>query len=307
MITKGKDDMEDAAREPHYDERMPRWFLRPIRSGRNLSEVTRILRHRGLHTVCESARCPNRMECFSSRTATFMILGDVCTRNCSFCGVEKGTPLPVDGREPAMVAEAAEEMGLNHVVITSVTRDDLPDGGASHFAACIREVRKRLPRASVEVLTPDFRGSLKALGTVMGEGPDVFNHNLETVAELYPRVRPMADYRRSLGLLARAKEFCPRAKVKSGIMVGLGESREQLRRTFWDLAEAGCDILTIGQYLRPSRRQLPVARFVPPEEFEELKEEAERAGVPVVVSAPLVRSSYRASEFLGEGHACHPS
>jgi len=257
--------------------------------------------------VCESARCPNRMECFSSRTATFMILGDVCTRNCSFCGVEKGTPLPVNGREPAMVAEAAEEMGLDHVVITSVTRDDLPDGGASHFAACIREVRKRLPGATVEVLTPDFRGSLKALETVMREGPEVFNHNLETVEELYARVRPMADYRRSLALLARAKELSPRVKIKSGLIVGLGERKEQLRRTFWDLAEAGCDILTIGQYLRPSRRQLPVARFVPPEEFEELKEEAERAGVPVVVSAPLVRSSYRASEFLGEGHACRLS
>lgn len=297
----------DAAREPHYAERMPRWFLRPIRSGRNLNEVMGILRSRGLHTVCESARCPNRMECFSSRTATFMILGDVCTRNCSFCGVEKGTPLPVDGEEPAKVAEAAVEMGLEHVVITSVTRDDLPDGGASHFAACIREVRRRLPRATVEVLTPDFRGSLKALETVMREGPEVFNHNLETVEELYARVRPMADYRRSLALLARAKELSPRVKIKSGLIVGLGERKEQLRRTFGDLAGVGCDILTIGQYLRPSRRQLPVARFLTPEEFDELKEEAVRAGIPVVVSAPLVRSSYRAAEVLEVWNTVYPS
>lgn len=210
----------------------------------------------------------------------------------------------MDEEEPGRVADAAAQMGLEYVVITSVTRDDLPDGGASHFAACIREVRSRLPRAKVEVLTPDFQGSAEALETVLREGPEVFNHNLETVEELYPRVRPMADYRRSLGLLGRAKELYPGVKVKSGIMVGLGESRKQLRRLFVDLAEVGCDILTIGQYLRPSRRQLPVERFVPLEEFEEMKTEAEMAGIPVVVSSPLVRSSYRAADVLEEGRGC---
>lgn len=282
--------------EPHYRERMPRWLLRPIRSGRNLCEVTRILRSRGLNTVCESARCPNRMECFSSRTATFMILGDICTRDCTFCGVEKGCPLPVDKEEPVRLAEAAAEMGLEHVVITSVTRDDLADGGAGQFAAALREVRKRLPASTLEVLTPDFQGSEVSLRTVLEEAPDVFNHNLETVEELYPKVRPMADYRRSLRLLAMAKEQRPAMKVKSGIMVGLGEKRDQLRKTFRHLAEAGCDMLTIGQYLRPSRKQLPVERFVPPEEFEELREEAMEAGIPLVFSAPLVRSSYKAKE-----------
>ncbi len=289
--------------EPHYRERMPRWLLRPIRSGKDLNDVTRILRSRGLHTVCESARCPNRMECFSSRTATFMILGNVCTRDCSFCGVDKGLPMPVDEEEPKRLAEAAVEMGLEHVVITSVTRDDLEDGGARQFAAAVREVKRRLPTSTVEVLTPDFKGSEVSLRIVLGEAPDVYNHNLETVEELYPRVRPRADYGRSLRLLARVKELNPTVKVKSGIMVGLGENREQLRKTFRDLAEVGCDMLTIGQYLRPSRRQLPVERFVPPEEFEELRLEALEAGLPVVFSAPLVRSSYRAKEAFGRGCA----
>lgn len=286
------------ARESHYDARMPRWLHRPVLAGRELREVDALLRDLELHTVCESARCPNRMECFSRRTATFMLLGDVCTRDCSFCGVTKGIPEPPDAGEPERVAEAAASLGLEHVVMTSVTRDDLEDGGASQFAAAVRAVRARLPRATVEVLTPDFRGEREALRRVLEAGPQVFNHNLETVEELYPEVRPGADYRRSLEMLRAAKVVAPRVLTKSGIMVGLGESRAQLRRLFRDLADAGCDMLTIGQYLRPSRAQRKVARFLPPREFAELGKEAEEAGVPMVASAPLVRSSYRAGELL---------
>ncbi len=257
-----------------------------------------LLRSLELHTVCESAKCPNRMECFSRRTATFMLLGDVCTRNCAFCGVAKGAPEAPDAGEPERVAEAASRLGLEHVVMTSVTRDDLEDGGAAHFAAAVRTVKKLLPGATVEVLTPDFRGDLDALRAVLASGPDVFNHNLETVEGLYDRVRPGADYRRSLRLLGEAKREAPGVSTKSGIMVGLGESREQLRALFRDLAETGCDMLTIGQYLRPSRAQLKVERFLSPQEFEELAEEAESAGLPRVASAPLARSSYRAGELL---------
>lgn len=288
----------DEVRESGHGARMPRWFHRPILAGKDLREVEDILRHLRLNTVCRSAKCPNRMECFSSRTATFMILGGTCTRDCAFCGVPGGVPDPLDAEEPERVARAAAALGLNHVVVTSVTRDDLPDGGASHFAATVRKVRERLPGATVEVLVPDFRGDLQALGTVLSERPEVFNHNLETVEELYTRVRPQADYRRSLRLLEAARERYTEVRLKSGIMVGLGETREQLRRLFRDLAGTGCDMLTIGQYLRPGKEQLKVERFLAPEEFAELKEEAEEAGIPVVVSAPLVRSSYRAGELL---------
>ena len=285
-------------RERHYDDRMPRWLHRPILAGGSLCEVNGILRELGLHTVCEGAKCPNRMHCYSCGTAAFMILGDVCTRDCAFCGVPKGAPRPVEGGEPERVAQAAARMGLEHVVVTSVTRDDLPDGGASHFAATIRGLRGAVPGATVEVLTPDFRGDPGALRTVLAEGPEVFNHNLETVEELYGRVRPGADYRRSLELLRAAKEILPGVRTKSGLMAGLGESRGELRRAFGDLAEAGCDMLTVGQYLRPSREQLRVERFLSPEEFEELRREAEDAGIPLVASAPLVRSSFRAGELL---------
>jgi lipoic acid synthetase len=238
------------------------------------------------------------MECFSRRTATFMIMGDACTRNCAFCSVRKGKPSPLDEGEPGRVAEAAAAMGLRHVVVTSVTRDDLPDGGAAHFAATIKSIRDILPAASVEVLTPDFGGDGDELARVLEQGPEVFNHNLETVESLYSRVRPEAAYRRSLGVLRLARELNAEAKIKSGLMVGLGESREQLRRAFEDLAEAGCEMLTIGQYLRPSRDQIEVGRFLPPEEFEELKREAEKEGIPLVASGPFVRSSYRAKELL---------
>jgi lipoic acid synthetase len=284
--------------ERHYEERMPRWLHRPVRVGRDMREVDAILRGLELHTVCESAKCPNRMECFSSRTATFMLLGDVCTRDCFFCSVDRGEPEPADADEPERVAVAAARMGLEHVVMTSVTRDDLPDGGAAHFAAAIGAVRRHLPDATVEVLTPDFKGDIEALRVVLAAEPDVFNHNLETVEELYLKVRPRADYGRSLHMLRSAKQVSPEAKTKSGLMVGLGETRSQMRRTLRDLAEAGCDMLTIGQYLRPSREQLRVERFLSPEEFEELGKEAEDAGIPLVASAPFVRSSYRARELL---------
>jgi len=285
-------------KERHYQCRMPHWLRRPIREGRNLAEVECVLRELDLHTVCQEAKCPNRMECFSSRTATFMLLGGICTRDCRFCGVEKGDPLAVDDDEPSRVARAVERMGLEHVVMTSVTRDDLPDGGASHFAAAIYAVRKLLPQATIEVLTPDFAGNREALRVVLEAGPDVFNHNMETVRELYPKVRPMADYDRSLGMLRAACAMNGGVMVKSGLMVGLGETRDQLRETFADLADAGCHILTLGQYLRPSRRQLMVERFVRPEEFAELSRDAERAGIPAVAAAPFVRSSYRARELL---------
>ncbi len=282
----------------HNDGRMPRWLHRPVRVGKDLREVDAILDGMELHTVCESAKCPNRMECFSGRTATFLLLGDICTRDCAFCGVDKGTPEPVEAGEPDRVAEAAARLGLDHVVITSVTRDDLPDGGAAHFAATVGTVRRMLPEASIEVLIPDMRGDPEALRTIMVSELDVLNHNVETVEELYPRVRPLADYRRSLGLLRSAKEISAGSKTKSGLMVGLGETRDALRRTFVDLADVGCDMLTIGQYLRPSRRQLKVERFFPPMEFDELGREAEDAGIPLVASAPFVRSSYRARELL---------
>ncbi|WP_458010675.1 lipoyl synthase [Candidatus Solincola sp.] len=284
--------------EGHYRTRMPRWFHRPILVGRDLREVEGLLRDLRLNTVCRSAKCPNRMECFSRRTATFMILGGTCTRNCAFCGVPKGMPDPPDPGEPERVARAAAYLGLSHVVVTSVTRDDLPDGGAAHFAATVRMLREYLPGTTVEVLTPDFRGDDGALRTILAEHPEVLNHNLETVKELYPRVRPGADYRRSLRLLEFARERCPEVRTKSGVMVGLGETREQMRRLFRDLAAVGCDMLTIGQYLRPGRKQLEVDRFLSLEEFAELKADAEEAGIPVVASAPLVRSSYRARELM---------
>ena len=285
-------------RERHYDGRMPRWLHRHIHIGKNLHEVTEILHGLNLNTVCESARCPNRMECFSSRTATFMILGDTCTRDCSFCSVAKGEPRRVDEEEPVKVAEAAAAMDLEHVVVTSVTRDDLEDGGAALFAATIRALRERLPGARVEVLVPDFQGDKSALASVIAEKPDVLNHNLETVEALYARVRPQADYGGSLQVLRWAREMGPEVMVKSGLMVGLGETRPQLRKAFSDLRESGCDMLTLGQYLRPSRDQIKVEKFLSPGEFETLKGEAEDAGIPMVASGPFVRSSYRARELL---------
>ena len=280
------------------ERRLPRWFLQPVRSGGNMREVEELLKRYELNTVCESARCPNRMECFARGTATFMIMGDRCTRGCVFCGVKKGEPLPLDEGEPQRVAEVAKRLELEHVVVTSVTRDDLDDGGAGHFAATIRAVHEALPEASVEVLVPDFQGSEESLATVVQARPNVFNHNLETVRRLYRKVRPQAEYQRSLRLLRLAKELNSGLVSKSGLMVGLGEKREELEAAFFDLARAGCDILTLGQYLRPRASCLEVERFWEPREFAELEDIARGCGLREVVSAPLVRSSYRAKESM---------
>jgi len=259
--------------------------------------VAGVVRAGGLHTICESARCPNIGECWERRTATFLILGDVCTRNCGFCAVAKGTPLPPDPGEPARVAEAAVRLGLRYAVITSVTRDDLADGGAAHFAAVIRAVREARPGTRVEALIPDFGGDGAALGAVLDASPDVLNHNLETTESLYPAIRrPRANYGRSLGVLAAAK--ARGARTKSGLMIGLGESEPDILRTFADLRRAGCDLLTVGQYLQPTAAHPPVARYYTPEEFEALAEEARRAGVREVVAGPLVRSSYEAGRLF---------
>lgn len=263
-----------------------------------MREVERLLERFELHTVCESARCPNRMECFSRGTATFMIMGARCTRNCAFCGVDKGEPELLDAEEPVRLAEAARRLGLEHVVVTSVTRDDLPDGGAGHFAATIGAVRETLPEASVEVLVPDFQGREEGLYMVADARPSVFNHNIETVRRLYRKVRPEADYQRSLRMLRMAKERQPDLVTKTGIMLGLGETREELEEAFLDVSQAGCDILTIGQYLRPRRDCLEVERFAEPEEFAELEHIARSCGLREVVSSPLVRSSFRARESM---------
>ena len=276
--------------------RLPPWLRVRMPAGPNYREVRRLLAGASLHTICEEARCPNVGECWERRTATFMILGRVCTRNCLYCAVASGRPTPVDCEEPDRVAQVVERLGLRYAVVTSVTRDDLPDGGASAFAATVKAIRRRVPGCEVEVLIPDFSGSRSALQSVMDARPGVLNHNIEVVRALFSRVRPQGDYSRSLELLARAKEMRPGCVTKSGFMVGLGEDRGQVRETMHDLRGAGCDLLTIGQYLPPSPRHFPVARFYTPQEFEELRREAETVGFVHVASGPLVRSSYRADE-----------
>jgi lipoic acid synthetase len=252
------------------------------------------VRELGLHTVCQEARCPNIGECWGHRTATFMLLGDRCTRNCGFCAVAHGRPLAVDPEEPGRVAAAVARLGLQHVVVTSVDRDDLPDGGAAHFAATARAVRAAVPACRVEVLVPDFKGRLESAGEVAGAPIDVFNHNLETVPRLYKRARAGAGYERSLAILARARTERPALVTKSGLMLGLGEEEDELLRVFDDLRSVGCDVLTLGQYLRPSADQLPVERYVPPEEFAALRARALTLGFRHVEAGPLVRSSYHA-------------
>ncbi len=250
-----------------------------------------------LNTVCQSAKCPNKWECFSRNVATFLIMGSVCTRNCAFCNITPGKTEPLEPDEPERVAEAARRLELKHVVITSVTRDDLPDGGAAHFAACVHAVRKVVPDCTVEVLIPDFQGSESALRTVLDSRPDILNHNIETVPGLYPAIRPKADYAQSLELLRRAKKLCPDVRTKSGMMVGLGENDSDVIRTIGDLADVQCDIVTIGQYMQPSREHPCVERYVPPPFFDEYTAAGRAKGIPHMFCAPRVRSSYNAELF----------
>jgi lipoyl synthase len=289
----------DEFQPPTKPLRKPAWLTVKGFGGDGFNRVNALVHEMGLHTVCHEANCPNRGECYGRGTAVFLILGPHCTRNCSFCNVTSGLPNSVDSDEPKRVALAARELELRHVVITSVTRDDLADGGAAQFAATVREVRALLPKSTIEVLTPDFKGEETSLQTVLDSTPDVFNHNVETVPRLYARVRPQADYRRSLALLGRAADVS-QAKIKSGLMVGLGESSEELKQVFVDLANSHVSLLTIGQYLAPSSRHLPIERYVPPEEFAMLQREAESAGIGAVFSGPLVRSSYLADSLLAK-------
>jgi lipoic acid synthetase len=281
-------------------ERLPAWFKKKIPDSKIMTEMEELIGNLHLHTICESAICPNQGDCFSKRTATFLILGDVCTRNCTFCAVKKGIPLSVDKEEPAHLTEAVIQMGLRHVVITSVTRDDLPDGGAAHYAKVVTGLKERNKAIIVEVLIPDFQGSLEALKRVVEVRPEVINHNMETVPRLYPEVRPLADYQRSLGLFRKIKEFDSRIISKSGFMVGLGEAQEELLEAMKDLRQAGCDLLTIGQYLRPSPQNHPVVQYIHPDQFEEYARLGREMGFAAVASAPLVRSSFKASELFFE-------
>ena len=279
----------------------PSWLKKRIPFAQDIQKVTAILERSDLHTVCEEARCPNRGECFSKGTATILILGRICTRNCGFCAVEHGAAPPAPDRdEPENVAWAVREMGLRYVVLTSVTRDDLPDGGANHYARVIRAIRAMDHMIKIEVLIPDFQGDVRALLTVLEEGPDVLNHNVETVPRLYPTVRPQANYSRSVQLLQCSKEKFPKIMTKSGLMVGLGEDKKEVLELMSDLKRAGVDLVTIGQYLRPHPDRLPVVRYVSPEEFEELKNAGEAAGLRSVASGPFVRSSYHAAQMFNE-------
>ncbi len=282
----------------------PDWLKISVKTTENFRQVGALVSDHSLHTVCQEARCPNIYECWNQRTATFMILGDICTRRCGFCSVKRGQPEPLDTEEPRHVAEATEKMGLTYAVVTSVDRDDLPDGGATHFARTIRAIRDRLPRCKVEVLIPDFDGRPDLLDIVLDARPDVLAHNLETVRALYRRVRPVAVYEQSLEILRRTIEYGTRTRsdirAKSGIMVGLGETIDQVVETIGDIASTGCDIVTIGQYLSPKRHSLPVERFYTPEEFAFLREKALALGIRHAESAPLVRSSYHAHRAHAE-------
>jgi len=278
--------------------RKPPWLKKRIPPFQDLQKVKSILDETDLHTVCEEARCPNLGECFARGTSTFLILGKICTRDCGFCAVGHGVPVQPDEAEPEKVAQAVKKMGLQYVVITSVTRDDLSDGGASLFAKTIQTIRALDSKTKVEVLIPDFQGSLNSFESVLKEGPDVLNHNIETVSRLYPEVRPQADYQRSLYLLKTSKESHPNVLTKSGFMLGLGENREEVLELLRDLRDAGCDLLTIGQYLQPRQDRLPVVRFVPPKEFEEYRTIGEEMGFKAVASGPFVRSSFHAFEMF---------
>ena len=284
---------------PQGGRRLPAWLKRPLPQP-DMLFTGNVIRDLRLETVCESAKCPNRTECWSQRTATFMILGNVCTRPCGFCSVPKGKTEALEADEPQRVAEAAARLGLSYVVVTSVTRDDLPDGGAEHFYRTVLAVRERTG-ATVEVLTPDFLGDVSAIDRVIAARPEVFNHNTETVPRLYDRVRRNADYRRTLELLARVKRTVPSMITKSGLMLGLGESIDELLEVFADLRGVGCDLLTLGQYLQPTPAHLPVERYLPPQEFDEIGDLARRLGFSMVASGPFVRSSYHAGEMAAAG------
>ena len=277
----------------------PLWLRRKLPDQEALQKMRALLQRYGLNTVCEGALCPNRGECFRQGTATFLILGRTCTRSCTFCAIpsEERPPAP-DPEEPQRIVEAASELGLTHVVVTSVTRDDLEDGGASHFAKTVRALKRTESTIVVEVLIPDFQGSFESLKIVADSGPDIVNHNLETVPRLYPEVRPQADYRRSLHLLKTVKEIDPGRVTKSGLMLGLGEQRDEVLEVMNDLRKISCDLLTLGQYLQPSGRHHPVVRYIPPEEFEDLRCAGEKMGFKAVFSAPLVRSSFHAAEVF---------
>lgn len=281
--------------------RLPEWITQERTSLRELHEMKVGLRDSGLHTVCEEARCPNRTHCFSHGTATFLLMGDTCTRACGFCAIQSGKPNPLDPHEPEETALRVEAMGLRYAVLTSVNRDELPDGGAAHFAATISAIRRRCPATQVEVLTPDFLGDLEAVARVVAAGPTVFNHNTETVPSLYAEVRPAGRFERTLSVLAEAKRlgtalFGDAFRTKSGLMLGLGETEAELMMVFKRLVASGVDILTLGQYLRPTRHQLPVRRYVPPREFHELASKAKGIGFKTVYAGPLVRSSFNAFE-----------
>ncbi len=275
----------------------PVWLKQKGPDPRVFEEMGRMLESLSLHTVCESANCPNIGQCFESKTATFMIMGDICTRGCRFCAVPKGTTGPLDPQEPRHVAMACRELRLKHAVITSVTRDDLPDGGSGHFARTVQAIRELNGSATIELLIPDLKGNWEALAEIMASKPDILNHNVETVPELYDRVRPLAIYSRSLELLRRAKEADGQIHTKSGMMLGLGETQHQIRQVMRDLLDAGCDILTLGQYLRPSEAHIPIEEYVTPQKFDELRDLGLAMGFRYVASGPFVRSSYKA--FMG--------
>ena len=280
------------------DRARPEWLKVRRPTGPTYERLRQLMRSKELHTVCEEAHCPNMAECWGAGTATFMVLGDTCTRSCGFCAVKTGRPGDVDADEPRRVGEAVARMALGHAVVTSVNRDELPDGGAAIFAETIREIRRQSPGTSVEVLIPDFVGNVEALDVVLAAAPEILNHNVETVARLYPRVRPQARYERSLELLRRTKERAPDLVCKSGIMVGLGEAREEVESTMRDIAAQGTDVLTVGQYLRPSPIHLPIERYWTPAEFDELREVGMTMGFRHVESGPLVRSSYHAERHV---------
>ncbi|NDV17993.1 lipoyl synthase [Pseudodesulfovibrio sp. JC047] len=278
--------------------RIPKWLRITLPKNENFAGTAGLIADLHLNTVCQSAKCPNKWECFSKSVATFLIMGAICTRNCAFCNIVSGDLEPLDPTEPARVAEAAKRLALKHVVITSVTRDDLPDGGAAHFAATIRAVHEVMPHCTIEVLIPDLQGDQVALRTVLNAQPDVLNHNLETTAVLYDTIRPQANYRQSLDVLVNAKRMAPDIPTKSGIMVGLGETDEQIMTVLDDFAAVDCDIVTIGQYMQPSRQHPMVQRYVDPTVFDRYAEEGTKRGISHMFSAPLVRSSYNAADFV---------